>query len=274
MKRRNFFRYVALGSFGLTGVLAGNHSLASSYSSKTRSHHRWVVLYWMPYDNNLVHFGEPIVEMLTHGTQNSDTAVVIQSDYWGDEKMRRRHLVNGTNNETPIEVEDSSDVNAFSAYLNWANQTFEAEHWAVIIVGHGGTLNKVSPDEHGKTGQAKTWMRVDQFAEAVNRFNNATKERVELLFLQNCNKATLEVVYEVRNCAKYTLASQRDLGAPNYYYKGFLEGLNKPETGGKEAAIAIMDSEEADMYHTLTLVDNQVVERIPEELSKALKPII
>lgn len=51
MKRRNFCRYVALSSAGFVGGLSRNlHSL--------KSRHRWVILYWMPYDNDLVRFGE------------------------------------------------------------------------------------------------------------------------------------------------------------------------------------------------------------------------
>ncbi len=116
-------------------------------------------------------------------------------------------------------------------------------------------------------------MRVDQFANAVRTFNQSVDGRVELLFFQNCNKATLEAVYEARNCAKYTLASQLALGAPNYYYEGFLYSLASLDDG-REAAIAIMTSERADMFHTLTLVDNQSVERIPEKLSSLLQPIL
>lgn len=117
-------------------------------------------------------------------------------------------------------------------------------------------------------------MRVDRFANAVSSFNQSTDGRVELLFFQNCNKGTLEVVYEARDCAKYTLASQLQLGAPNYYYKGFLNRLKDPSVEGYKAAIAIMNSEQLDMYHTLTLVDNQNLKLIPEKLSRLLKSIL
>lgn len=263
-----------MGSACFAGIVGRDLTFAMSLaSSQTKSHHKWVVLYWMPYDNDLVRFGEPIVEMLTSGTQNSEIAVVVQSDYWGDPQMRRRQLINGTITEVDVLGEDSSDASAFAAYLDWANQTFEAEHWAVIVVGHGGKINEVSPDDHRVTRQPRTWMRVDQFTDAVSNFNRSTHGRVELLFFQNCNKATLEVVYEARNCAKYTLASQLTLGAPNYYYEGFLNRLSW-SVDGREAAIGIMDSERADMFHTLTLLDNQAVERIPEKLSRLLQPIL
>ncbi|HEY9853884.1 MAG TPA: clostripain-related cysteine peptidase [Leptolyngbyaceae cyanobacterium] len=274
MKRRSFCQYVGMGAVCFAGIVGRDVTFAmSAASSQAKLSHKWVLLYWMPYDNDLVRCGEPIIEMLTRGSQNSEIAVVVQSDYWGDSKMRRRQIINGTITELDVLGEDSSDVYAFAAYLDWANQTFEAEHWAVIVVGHGGKINEVSPDDHSINLSTPTWMKVDQFADAINTFNQSVNQRVELLFFQNCNKATLEVVYETRNCAKYTLASQLTLGAPNYYYEEFLHRL-KLLNDGSEAAKAIMDSERIDMFHTLTLVDNQALEGIPEKLSKLLKPIL
>lgn len=116
-------------------------------------------------------------------------------------------------------------------------------------------------------------MRVDELARAVNNFNQLTDGRVELLFFQNCNKASLEVIYEARDCARYTLASQLNLGAPNYYYHGFLKRLNDRSVGGREAAIAITEYERADMYHSLTLFDNRAVATIPEKLARLLQPV-
>lgn len=274
MKRRSFCRYAAIGSACFAGVVGNGLDPAVSFaSSQTKSFHKWVVLYWMPYDNDLARFGEPIVEMLARGTNNSEIAVVVQSDYWGDPQMRRRQIVDGAITEIDVIGEDSSDASAFSAYLDWANQNFEAEHWAIIVVGHGGKINEISPDDHKIYRQALTWMSVDQFTDAVSTFNQSVDRRVELLFFQNCNKASLEVVYEARNCARYTLASQLNLGAPNYYYEGFLHRLSSLDNG-REAAIAIMDSERADMFHTLTLVDNQAVEQIPEKLSRLVQAIL
>lgn len=272
MRRRSFCRYVALGSASFVGRYSSSAMIPNSSQSKSR--HPWVILYWMPYDNDLVRFGEPIIEMLARGTRNSKAVVVVQSDYFGDTKMRRRTLIDGATREMNITEEDSSNISAFSTYLDWAYQTFDAEHWAVIVVGHGGKVNEVSPDDHGSTRQTRTWMRVDQFTNAVSHFNQATDRRVELLFFQNCNKATLEVVYEARNCARYTLASQLALGAPNYYYEGFLKRLKEPSVNGLKAATAIIESERADMYHTLTLVDNHVVEHVPAKLSRVIQPLL
>ncbi|KMW70351.1 MAG: clostripain-related cysteine peptidase [Limnoraphis robusta] len=275
MKRRIFCRYAAVSSACFGGIFGRDWAVAmSSKSAPDQPNYKWVVLYWMPYDNNLSRFGEPIVEMLTLGTHRSPALVVVQSDYSGDQKMRRRLLVGGKVREINLTEEDSSDVSNFSAYLDWAYQSLEAERWAIIVVGHAGKLNEISPDEHRATGEEITWMGVDRFAGAVKNFNQATGGRVELLFFQNCNKATLEVIYEARHCARYTLASQLNLGAPNYYYQRFLYRLKDPLVGGLEAATAIIDSEWADMYHSFTLVDNRAVEQIPEKLSRVILAIL
>jgi Clostripain family len=276
MKRRQFCHHGVLGTICLTGIVENsNAAVFISRYSQSKSYHRWVILYWMPYDNNLSRFGEPIIEMLVNGTKKSEAVVIVQSDYAGDRKMRRRHIAGGIIKEIAIAEEDSSDISVFSAYLDWAHQTFDAEHWAVIVVGHGGQLNEISPDDHSSNllGE-RTWMKVDRFATAVSKFNKSTGEKVDLLFFQNCNKATLEVVYETRNCARYTLASQLELGAPNYYYPGFFQHLHQSSFGGRAAAIAIMKSESVRMYHSLTLIDNRLLKNIPAKLARVIQPLL
>lgn len=273
MKRRKFFQY-AMGSACFSGMVGREINVAQTAPlAPAQARYKWAVLYWMPYDNDLSHFGEPIIEMLACGTQNTEVVVAVQSDYWGKSQMRRRQMIKGTVTEIKILEEDSSDNAALVVYLDWAHQTFEAEHWAVIVVGHGGKINELSPDDHPNHHQTRTWMSVDQFAKAVSQFNQSIHGQVELLYFQNCNKATLEVIYEARDCARYTLASQLTLGAPNYYYEDWLKHLDAL-ADGREAAVTIMNTERADMYHTLTLVDNQAVEGIPEKLSKLLHPIL
>jgi len=265
MKRRHFSSYLLLGTIG--GILPAR-SIAQTLP---QFQHHWLILYWMPYDNDLSRFGEPIADMITRGTRNSgsEVVVVMQSDYLRERQMRRRVFVDGTVQEIAIDgeaiQEDSSDIRALNAYLDWAKATFTADHWAVIVVGHGGKINEISPDNHSDR-QPQTWMGVDQFSQAVANFNQTLGGRVELLFFQNCHKATLEVIYEAKNCAKYTLASQLELGAPNYYYTELLKNL-KDIKNGSQLALAIIGGERGDMYHTFTLIDNHFVDQIPEKLA-------
>jgi hypothetical protein len=269
MKRRQFCRYLTISSICYSGVrIRPSNAIENSQISHFKKKQKWVVLYWMPYDNDLSHFGEPIIQMLRKASTSPDVSVVVQSDQWGDRTMRRRQISAGEIYEITLSEEDSSNASNLSAYLDWAYQTFEADRWAIIIVGHGGKIDEISPDDHQGIDGKRTWMKIDRFANAVSRFNRKTGDRVELLFFQNCTKSTLEVVYETRLCARYTLASQFILGAPNYYYSEFFSHLQKSGLGGKEAAIAIMNAERPDMYGTLTLIDNRAVDLIPDRFSK------
>ena len=229
----------------------------------------------MPYDNDLFIYGPPIIDMLRSGTENSDVVVILQADFFGSQRMRRYLIRRGDVQVISQHHEDSSDRNNISSYLRWAYDNFEADHWIVSVVGHGGRINEISPDDHGSTLVSdRTWMEVDQFAAEIENFNKITNHRVDLLFFQNCNKATLEVIYETRNCARYTLASQRTLGAPNYYYGDLIKYLDQnSESNGYDVATAIMDSERLSMYHTMTLVDNRFVHSIPEKLAPLVEAI-
>jgi hypothetical protein len=274
MRRRRFCRYLAIGSayyFGIENLQSSSAEPARFLRPKTKR--KWVILYWMPYDNDLSRFGEPIIEMLKQSVQSPDVEVIVQSDYWGDRTMRRHQIFAGEIEETPLIEEDSSNASNLSDYLDWAYQTFDADRWAIIIVGHGGKIDEISPDDHQAIDGQRTWMKIDKFASSVNEFNKKTGDRVEFLFFQNCTKATLEVVYETRNCARYTLASQFILGAPNYYYHEFFSHLQSSILDGRDAAIAVMNAEQPHMYGTLTLIDNLAVDLIPDRLSKLLKVI-
>lgn len=270
MDRRTFCRYIALSTTFFGGIVGRDLAIAAT-PPRRKARYKWIVLYWMPYDNDLTRFGEPILEMLKNGTQNPDIAVIVQSDYYQERKMRRRLLTNESIKEINVTGNDSSNISGLSEYLNWANQNFQAEHWIVSIVGHGGKINEISPDDSADKLKTRKWMGVDQFTNAVSNFNRATNGKVELLFFQNCNKATLEVVYQARHCARYTLASQLELGAPNYYYHDFLKTLQKTSFDGRTAAIAIANSERDNMYHSLTLIDNKAIQSLPVKLSRLLR---
>ena len=133
MKRRNFCRYVALSSACDALVVGRSSSYAMIHnSSQYRTHHRWVVLYWMPYDNDLSSFGEPIIEMLARGTKNSEAVVVVQSHYFGDHKMRRRVLSNGVTREIDIAAEDSSNI--FVRACNYKCFNLQSRHFETRII--------------------------------------------------------------------------------------------------------------------------------------------
>jgi len=240
--------------------------------------YKWVLLYWMPYDNNLWPFGSFIIQMLTSGAQSEKILVVVESDLRGAEQLSRRVITKGQVVELQqLDTANSGSEDVFAEYLSWAQSQFSAEKWAIVFLGHGGRLDEISPDEHSgsDSGQRIQWMNIEKVANIIVDFNRKINDRMELVFLQNCCKGTIETHYTFRDAAKYTLSSQTVLGAPNYYYEPLLQFLGgQPEINGGELAEKIMEFERSDMFNGYTVTNNMAVRNLPSRINPLIDSIL
>lgn len=243
---------------------------------KDKQRFDWILLYWMPYDNNLWRFGEPILEMLAKGVRSENILVAVESDLWGAKNLSRRGIAKDRVEVEQLKTANSASEEVFAEYLNWANSRFVADKWAIVFLGHGGRLDEISPDEDTGTFQLGTqWMNIKKLSDVIQEFNNKIGKPVELLFLQNCNKATIEVHYTLREAARYTLSSQKLLGAPNYYYEQVLQFLgSNPEVSGGQLAEKIMEFERPDMYSSYTVTENRYLRELPARLNPLIDEIL
>lgn len=281
MKRRKLIQYSAISSAAFllnTGLLnfPAQYSLASANMSDNQQFD-WIILYWMPYDNDLFEFGTPIIEMLSQGVKSPNILVLVQSDFIGESQLSRYIITQGKINVQKLNTANSGSEEVFAEYLDWAKSQFQAKKWAIAILGHGGRLDEISPDEHPRFGLSRQtkWMNIEKLSKVIAQFNQALGQRVELLFLQNCNKGTIEAHYTFREAAKYTLSSQLTLGAPNYYYVALLEFLGRhTEINGGELATKIIEFEQSDMYHSYTITNNYALRDLPKLINPLVEAII
>jgi Clostripain family len=281
MKRRKILQYGALSS---ASFLVNQNWLNSTHvkadlpkSMREKNSYEWLVLYWMPYDNNLSGFGIPILEMLTRGVQSDNILVVVESDFSGAKQLSRHIIAKGKINQQQIETSNSASEEIFAEYLNWAKSQFQAEKWAIVFLGHGGRLDELSPDEHPEPGSFSVtkWMNIYKLSQIISNFNKELDNRVELVFFQNCNKGTIEAHYTFKDTAKYTLSSQLVLGAPNYYYESLFEFLGRhPEINGGQLAEKIMEFERSDMYHSYTVINNFAMRDLPAKINPVIEEIL
>ncbi|WP_332982757.1 clostripain-related cysteine peptidase [Microcoleus sp. A003_D6] len=245
--------------------------------STVKNHYDWVLLYWMPYDNNLSRFGQPILQMLSKGVKSDKVLVVVQSDFSGAAQLSRSIISQGKVDTQYLETADSSSAEVLSEYLTWAQSQFQARRWAIVFLGHSGTLMEISPDEHPTSPSISEirWMNLQKINQVIFNFNQSVKGNLELLFFQNCNKGNIEVHHTFQNTTKYTLSSQLPLGAPNYYYEQFLSYLSDyPDIDGSQLAKKIMDCERRDMYHSLTLTNNYYFRYFAEKVNVVIDSIL
>jgi hypothetical protein len=223
----------------------------SLYGQRTKQP-EWLMIYWMPYDNNLSNWTDSIFHMMKEVPEN--VQVVVQADRAGAGGMER-YEVNGGRSRFVEQVasDNSASGKEYAAYLEWVAGRYHARRYAVVFLDHGGKLDEVGLDEYPK----KSFLRIDSIRMALEKFNQKIGKRVDLLYFQVCAKGAIEPMFEVAGVAEFTLTSQNKLGAPNYYYPGLFRKMKSEiPTNGKELAAWIVENEAPSMYYSQTCIDN------------------
>lgn len=232
--------------------------LASYFSfSQEKIKTDWLFIYYMPYDNNLSDLGDTIIAMIKDSITSDKVVAVVQADFSDSLGMKRFIITKDTIIITSLVTEYSANTQTYKDYLAWVTENFELKKSVVIFLNHGGKLDELCLDQYPQ----KKYLRVDSVKTVLQEFNQRQNEKIDLLFLQVCSKGSIEPLYELREVAKYTLASQTRLGAPNYYYHGLFKELSRDtNVEGLDIAKIMIDNETSDMYNSYTCVDNSKFE--------------
>jgi hypothetical protein len=71
---------------------------------------------------------------------------------WRDKNLSRHIISRGNLNTKKLDSTNSASEKVFTEYLNWAQSQYQAKKWAIAILGHGGTLDEISPDDYPNSG--------------------------------------------------------------------------------------------------------------------------
>ncbi len=207
----------------------------------------------MPYDNNLSEFSNTIIDQIKSANYRGNVCVTLQVDLAGDGGMTR-YTFNSAVDSVNIKNENSASSETLTEYLLWVAKNYEAKNHALIFLNHGGKINEYGIDLFPNN----TWMPINEMADAISKFNTtAGIDKIDLLFEQICTRSTVENLFEFKDVAKFTLASQDLLPAPGYYYTEVISTLGEIEIdSGDQLADLIVSAEREDMYYSLTLINN------------------
>lgn len=222
----------------------------------------YLLIYYMPYDNNLSVYGSEIIDELVKGS-SENVGIVIQADFEDTLGHQRISIINGQVDTTRIENE-SSDIGLFIDYMDWVSSEYSFRNYALFFLDHGADLSHIGIDEYPN----RQYYDITEIAETIETFNIVVQQKASLLFLQQCSRSSIEIVYEFRDCADYTLASQIELGAPNSYYHETLNMISEhPNLNGEELGKTIAHYESYDMYHSYSLINNSTLDQFVLQLS-------
>lgn len=134
-----------------------------------------------------------------------------------------------TERYTPGEV-NSSDPQVLADFIEFlmTDPMLDAENYMLVVQDHGlGYLGIVADDSEPN---GKAWMSIDGLGRALDMAYEATGEKLDIIDLDACSMATVEVAYELRGKASYLVASQLAVPFDGLNYMALLQGLSVDPT--------------------------------------------
>lgn len=232
----------------------------NSFASKKDSCD-WIFIYYAPYDNNLSQFSDSILNHLSSAGNYENIRVVFQVDKADTLGMYRYSISpNGIHSDT-IHSEASTSKEQLTDYLSWVNANYKFNRSAVFFLDHGGGLDEVGQDLYPDS----TFLKTTDMRSALNAFNEENRQKPDFIYLQVCAKSSIEPLYEFHEVANYTIACQKLLGAPNYYYRELIQyAHNYPEVATIEMCSSVALYDHRNMFESLTCIDNSKFECVKE----------
>jgi hypothetical protein len=217
------------------------------------------------------------MEMLARGVQSENILVLVQSDITESDPLYRSVISKGKVENQKLDATNSASEKVFAEFLNWTDSYFSGNKWAITFLGHGGNLDEISPDIHpiADDNEGTQWMNIHKLNDVICQFKKQLDGQIELIFLQNCCKGTIEAFHTFRDASKYTMSSQMPVGSPNNYYDAALQFLGAhPEIHGGVLAEKIMEFEDPSMYSSYTVVNNALVRDLPSKCNPLIESIL
>jgi hypothetical protein len=258
-------------SFFLVQLFFCSRGVAQGHAMKVN--HDWVLVYYMSYDNNLSPFGEGILESLKNGVQNSSLVVTVLMDDRNRDGLKRYAITRQGVEVERLATDDSADAGVFASYMEWVRIRYPARHYAVVFLDHGGRLDEMCLDEWPGPGKSRAWLSAKSVASVLEKFRLSVLGEVELLFLQQCGRGSIDNLYSFRGSAAVIMASQENVGAPNTYYELTLKWLaSNTEAGGVSLAQQVMVSDRD--YSSYVCVSSKALSDLPDRVAPVITALL
>lgn len=261
---------------------SGDQSQIPAQSQEQVNTKEWTFIFIIPNDNDLDTFSDQILSEIRQGITSDSLAATVLIDELNEmnemNEMNKKGLkqIGFTSQGSKQKVLDndaSSDLDQIEGHLRWTHKTYRAHRYALFYLGHGGRLDHISLDIDPGDGVGPSWASTSQFADLIRQWQREIEDsRLELLFLHQCGRASIEELYSFRNTTDVLIASETVVGAPNTYYRPLLQRISQqPEIEPAEIARMIVDIDEHSA--TLTVFDGKRLADLPrasDELASAI----
>jgi hypothetical protein len=204
----------------LTGVLAFFTSCEKDDDLKDKEKlNEWTIIGYFDGNNNLdngqlgtSYIIEDLQEMEIAGSSDDvQSIVMLASQKFGGKA--KYYEIEKHSNQMPDEIKspvledmgtkDMSDPETLRNFIKYAVENYPAKRYALIVNSHGAAWKGICPDEVNGAGDLMS----------VSSLKNALAESpvFDVLVFHSCLMSSVEVAYELRNKAKYMVASELNM---------------------------------------------------------------
>lgn len=220
-----------------------------SPSSEDDVQRKWTVaMYWVS-DNNLDEYTDYFVDLWIDSLTNTeDVALCAFLD-----RFEGPANISTLTEDGWVERVDLGEVNASSpdtlaSFIDYAltEPILASENFMLMVQDHGnGYLGLCCDEDLPDSELAEVWMSVDGLGQGIRAGQEAADKTIDIVALDACTMATVEIAYELRGAASYLVASELGVPFDGMNYMALLSGLSSdPDMAPVDLACKLVDDYE------------------------------
>ncbi len=169
---------------------------------------------------------------------------------------------------------DMSDPQTLKDFLSWGLKKYPAKHYMVVLADHGaGFLGSLSDYKSGKH------MDLKDIAESFKKAEEETGVKPDILLMDACLMAEVEAAYELKDVAKYYIASEDvnwDCFPLQKTFKEAEKKWEKSNTLSPETMKDLVVKKAGEYTHipTVSAIDAEKLEEFTQKMEKFSKNLL
>jgi hypothetical protein len=161
---------------------------------------------------------------------------------------------------------DMAHPQTLKDFVSWGMQKFPAQHYMLVMNGHGMGFIGSMPDDH-----SGDLMLTPELKSALDVATKEAGKKIDVLGFDSCLMANAETAYAVKDSANFMVASEEVLISGNWDY-GEFAGKMKEEANGDgltvgEALEAVIKSQYNNKLLTASVISCMAMPQFAEKLA-------
>lgn len=180
---------------------------------------KWTVMLYSAGDNNLRRYlYDDINELETVGSDKNTNIITLMDQ--GSSNCRIYDLEKDSDLSrinSPVLKEmgntDMANPLVLADFIRFSMKNYPAENYALIISDHGGGWEGAVEDD-----SYNNWMTMEKLKKCLEIAKSQTGNKIDVLGFDACLMANTEAVYQLKDQAKFIVASEQNIGADGWPY--------------------------------------------------------